>query len=73
MATPKKTSEVTKVVNTQPSEAVLTLEQYVQRAKVNPGTVASFKYEAKKAGDSLDPRSKSEWERAIEAQKKRKY
>ena len=55
------------------AEAVLTLEQFVQRSKVNPGTVASFKYEAKKAGDDLKPRTKEAWERAITAQTKRKY
>lgn len=53
--------------------AILTLEQYVQRNKVNPGTVASFKYEAKKAGDDLKPRTKDEWTSAIEAQKNRVY
>lgn len=71
MAT-KKTSEA-KVQEVQAQEAKLTLEQYVQRAKVNPGTVASFKYEAKKAGDDLSPRTKQEWEQAIKAQEQKVY
>lgn len=77
MATPKKASEVQLTSETveevKTAVGLLTLEQYVQRSKANPGTVASFKYEAKKAGDALQPRTKTEWEQALEAQSKKRY
>ena len=74
MSTKKTASEAQVAPNeVKPAEAVLTLEQYVQRSKANPGTVASFKYEAKKAGDDLQPRTKTEWEKALEAQSKKRY
>lgn len=66
-------SKTTKATEAKATETTYTLEQYAQRFKANPGTIASFKYEAVKSGDKLDPRSKAEWDSDIEKQKKKVY
>jgi len=51
----------------------LTLDEYLETVKVNPGLVASFKYEAKKDPSMLKPKTKEGWSRAFEAQSNRVY
>lgn len=51
----------------------LTLEEYLGKVQVNVGLVASFKYEASKVPEVLEPKHKEDWAKAFEAQSKRAY
>lgn len=57
-----------------PEEPVLVIfEDFLATNDIHPGLVASFKYEAKVAGDTLIPRTSEEWNTAFEAQSNRQY
>jgi hypothetical protein len=78
MSTKKRNLKATEV-DLQASEAkateaeMVSFEKYIAKAKVNPGLVASFKYEALKAEKGLQERSEDEWKRDFEAQANRAY
>jgi hypothetical protein len=55
------------------SEGVVTMEEFIAKAKINPGLVASFKVEAAKTSEGLSPRSAEDWVKAFEAQSKKVY
>ena len=64
-----KASEVVEVV----TPPLITLAEYVARAKPRAGLVASFTYEAKRSEKGLKDRSEDEWKTDFEAQATRIY
>ena len=73
-----QTSEVkenlSNLVSTSEVEVdTLTLDEYLAKVKVHPGLVASFKFEAKRTGSGLEPKTMEDWKRAFEAQSNRIY
>jgi hypothetical protein len=51
----------------------VTLEDFVAKHKVRSGLVVSFKYEALKARDGLEPRTEAEWQNAFTTQENKHY
>lgn len=51
----------------------LTLDEYLSQNKVNPGLVASFKWEALQNGDLLKPKTSQGWEAELKFQANRTY
>mgnify|MGYP007079353726 FL=1 len=74
----RRTSEVKEEVANQVSTSevevdTLTLDEYLSKVKVNPGLVASFKYEATKDASMLEPKTEDGWKSAFEAQSNKTY
>lgn len=52
---------------------MVSFEDFLKRTIIHPGLIASFKYEARQAGDGLNDRTSEEWIQALETQSKRTY
>lgn len=51
----------------------LTLELYLEKADVNPGLVASYRYEAQDKPAMLEKKTEDDWDEALKNQSKRIY
>lgn len=78
-ATLEQTSEVQEKLPEEVSTSevqldTLTLDEYLAKVPVNPGLVASFKYEGStRFPETLEPKTMDEWKTAFEVQSARIY